>query len=247
MYTKVNGLKIYFQKTGKGKNLIMLHGWGQDVSTFWPVVELLKDKFTLWLVDLPGFGRSDMPTEAFTSIEYANVLAEFIRKNRLRGCTILGHSFGGKIAIKVAALYQNLIDKLILEGSAGIKPDPNFLRNLYYFLAKIIHYFLPNWFDLKAKLRYKFYKRIESDYGNAGKLRKILVGTLKEDLTADLSKVGAETLLIWGDRDRAVNLKYGKRMYRLIKNSKIVILENIGHFPHIKAPERFAYYIQDFI
>ena len=62
MYSRIKGLNIYFQKIGKGENLIMLHGWGQDVSTFWGIVVFLKDKYTVYLIDLPGFGRSDLPS-----------------------------------------------------------------------------------------------------------------------------------------------------------------------------------------
>ena len=78
-------------------------------------------------------------------------------------------------------------------------------------------------------------------------MKNIFLNTIKEDLTKELPKIKTETLLIWGERDRAVPLKNGKKMYQLIKNSKLVILEDTGHFPHIKWPERFVYYVKDFI
>lgn len=254
MYTKINNLNIYYQKVGQGRDLIMLHGWGTDVSTFWPSTDFLKNKFRLWLLDLPGFGRSDIPKKAYDTNDYAKFLAEFIKTNeqvlssgnKIKKPCLLGHSFGGKVSIKFAANFGNLIDKLILVGSSGIKPDPSFKRILVYPLAKIVHYLVPDIFNLKTIIRRKFYRKIESDYENARVMKDTLIKTLTEDLTEDLKKIKNQTLIIWGEKDRAVPLKYGKSMYQLIKNSKLVILEEKGHFLHVHDPERFSYYVSDF-
>lgn len=247
MYCEIDGQSIYFQKVGKGKDLILIHGWGADVSNFWPIVDLLKNSFTLWLLDLPGFGRSEVPKKQFTISDYAKVIAEFIKKNNIKNPVVFGHSYGGKVSIKLASLYPNLIDKLILEGASGIKPKKTFLQILLFPIAKLSNLFLPDLFNTKSKIRAKLYKKLESDYADAGNMKNNFVNTLKEDLTADLEKIQTETLLIWGENDRAVPLKYGKKMYHLIKNSKLAVLENIGHFPHIKWPERVAYFVKDFI
>lgn len=247
MYIKINNQRIYFQKVGKGKNLILLHGWGQDVSTFWQVSDLLKDNFTLWLIDLPGFGRSDIPKVAFDTKDYAKIIKDFIRKNKISKPTVLGHSFGGKISIRFTSLHPNLIDKLILVASSGLKKDPSFRNAIAYPLAKIVHYLIPDIFNIKTIIRRKFYSKIESDYENAGVMKDTLIKTIKEDLTADLKRIDNETLLIWGDSDKAVPLKYGKRMYRLLKNSKLIIMEEQGHFLHIHDPERFANYVKLFL
>lgn len=247
MYLTINNQKVYFQKVGKGKNLILLHGWGLDSSTFWPTVNLLKDNFTLWLIDLPGFGRSDIPKAAFDTKDYAKIIADFIRKNKISKPIVLGHSFGGKISIRLTNLYPNLMDKLLLVGSSGLKGDSSFESTIAYPLAKIVHYLIPDIFNIKTIIRKKFYRKIESDYENAGVMKGTLLKTIKEDLTDNLKGIEKETLLIWGDSDRAVPLKYGKRMYRLLKNSKLIIMEEQGHFLHIHDPERFANYVKDFV
>lgn len=238
---------MYFQKAGKGKDLILLHGWGMDVSTWWPIVDLLKDNFTLWLLDLPGFGRSDPPKKAYDTKDYADIIAEFIKNNKINRPSILGHSFGGKVAIKLTATYPNLINKLILVGSSGIKPVPSFRRLLIYPLARIIHYLVPDIFNFKAIIRKRFYRKIESDYENAGAMKDTLLKTIKEDLTEDLKKIDKETLIIWGEKDRAVPLKYGKIIYQLIKNSRLEVMEEVSHAPHIKNPSFFTNYVKDFI
>jgi len=248
MYLKINDLNIYFQKIGKGKNLVMLHGWGKDVSTFWNVVDLLKDKYTIYLIDLPGFGRSDPPKGAYTALDYAETVREFILKKNLSKLTVLGHSFGGRIAIKLVAKYSELVDRLILEDSAGIKPRRDLIKYVFYFFSKLFRYLLPNLFNFKNIIRHRFYSFLESDYLNAGLLKTTLKNILAEDLTKDLKKINIETLLLWGENDptEEASLSNGKKMYQLIKNSRIEIFEDTGHFPHIEKSERFSYYVKDF-
>lgn len=246
MYKIIKNQNIYYQKIGRGKDLILIHGWGADVSTFWPIVDLLKDNFTLWLIDLPGFGRSDLPQKKMISSDYAEIISRFIKEQKIKSPIVLGHSFGGKITIKLASLYPNLVDKIILVGASGVKPYPSFKRLVIYPLAKIVHYLVPNIFNIKSIIRNRFYRRIESDYYNVGVLRDSYLKTIKEDLTSDLKKINKEALIIWGDEDRAVPLKYGKIIYQLLKNSKLIVLEGKGHFLHVHDSERFAYYVKDF-
>lgn len=247
MYIKINNQNIYFQKVGKGKPLIMLHGWGTDVSTFWPIVDFLKKDFTLWLIDLPGFGKSELPKKVFSISDYAKIIAKFINGGKIIKPAVFGHSYGGKIAIKLSVLFPNLVDKLILEGSSGIKPAKTFFQTLAYPLAKLGNLFLPDVFHIRSKARQRLYKQLESDYADAGAMKDIFIPTVKEDLTNDLPKIKNETLLIWGEKDNAVPLKYGKKMYRLINNSKLVVMEGERHFPHVTNPERIAKYVKDFV
>lgn len=248
MYTQVNGHNIYYQKIGKGKDLIMLHGWGQDVSTWWGIVDQLKNDFTLWLLDLPGFGRSDTPKKPFTVSDYAEIVGEFIRDNEIDKPILLGHSLGGRVAIKLACQPRVVkLNKLILESSAGIKPKQDFLKPLIYPLAKLSK-LIPNFFNLKEKIRVWFYKSLESDYINAGPLKKTLKNILEEDLTEDLPKIEVETLLIWGEKDptKEASLKNAKKMYQLIENSRLEVLDNVDHFPHLENPGMFVYWVKEF-
>lgn len=248
MYLQINDLNIYFQKTGRGKVLIMLHGWGQDVSTFWGIIEFLKDKYTVYLLDLPGFGKSDSPKNPLTTLDYAKIVKEFMSKQKINKPIILGHSFGGRIAIKLSSIYPKVIDKLILEDSAGIRSKMSFFRIIVYIPVKIFHYLIPNIFNLKDKTRYKFYKKLGLDYINAGILIDTFKNILNEDLSDDLRKIDVETLLIWGEKDSTgeASLKNGKKMYQLINNSRIEVFEGVGHFPHLEKPEKFAYYVKNF-
>lgn len=247
MYLTINNQNIYYQKLGKGPDLIMLHGWGNDVSSFWGVGQLLKDKFTIYLIDLPGFGRSDIPKKAFNIMDYAGIIKSFIEAQNLKKPFLLGHSLGGRTGIKLASENPEILGKLILEASAGIKPKRDLYKTTVYPLAKLAK-FIPNILNIKEKLRYIFYKSLESDYLKAGGMKQTLANILEEDLTDDLSKIKTETLLIWGEKDptKEASLKNGKKMYQLIKNCRIEVLDNVGHFPHLEQPKKFAQLVKDF-
>lgn len=224
----------------------MLHGWGNDVSSFWETAENLKDHFTIYLIDLPGFGRSDTP-RSFTVEDYAQVIKEFIEKFNLTKLNILGHSLGGRISIKLLSKYPQIADKLILESSAGIKPKQDYIKPFLYILAKFFKYFIPNLFNIKQTIRFRIYKNLEADYIHAGKMKQTLTNILDEDLSPDITKIKNDTLLIWGDKDQAVPTKYGRQMYQLIPKSRIEIFENTGHFPHIENKDLFLYLVKDFL
>ena len=246
MYRTINNQQIYYQSTGKGPDLIMLHGWKQDLSTFWPVVELLKTSFTLWLIDLPGFGRSAKPKDSWKVADFADLIAGFIKQEKISKPIVLGHSVGGRIAIKLAAKYPDCLSRLILEDAAGIPPSNSSLKLPFYIAAKIIKQFLPNWFNLKSRLRHKLYRSLQSDYDDAGELKQVFLNLISEDLTPDLKKIVTETLVIWGENDDMVPQQDGLSMYQLIKSSRLEIIDGAGHFPHLNNPVIFTNYVKDF-
>lgn len=246
MFTNYKGQQIYYQVVGKGKDLILLHGWKQEVSTWWPVIDLLKKDFKLWLIDLPGFGRSDTPDSAWSIKDYADCISGFIRKKRLNKPILLGHSLGGNVAIKLAAIHPKQLAKLVLEDSSGIRPK-NYLRSgLFYFFAKLIKYLIPNIFNLREKIRMKFYQKIGSDYLDVGKLKSTLQNILNTDISNDAKKISVDTLIIWGEKDRVVPIFIGKKLYQLIKKSRFEMIDEVGHFPHLENPTLFSYYVKDF-
>lgn len=249
MYIKINNQEVYYQKLGRGKDLIMLHGWKQDVSTFHNVAEELKKHFTLWLIDLPGFGRSGTPKNPFSVTDYAEVVRGFIKLKKLQKPNLLGHSLGGRISIKISSKYPEIINKLVLEDAAGIQPKQDPIKYFIYPLAKILKAIIPNSFNFKERLRRFFYKQLESDYLSAGLLRETLTNILKEDQTDELQEIKNETLIVWGENDNLneTTPANAKTMYIAIKNSRLEFIKNSGHFPHTENPKMFLYWVIDFL
>ena len=121
MEYKYLDLTINYECIGVGDPIILLPGWGTNLHTFDTLIQQLKTKYCVYAIDLIGFGMSDEPEEPWGVSEYTRFLECFMKDYQINRPIILGHSFGGRIAIKYAARNQN-IDKLILVDSAGIKP-----------------------------------------------------------------------------------------------------------------------------
>jgi pimeloyl-ACP methyl ester carboxylesterase len=248
MYIVANDQQIYYQKIGKGKDLVMLHGWANDVSSFWNVAQELKDDFTVWLIDLPGFGRSEMPKTPFSVSDYAETIFQLLKELKIDKPVILGHSHGGRTTIKLVAQHPEVAEKIILLDSAGIKPKRDGFKFIAYIAAKVFNILFPEIWGLKKLLRHYFYKNIESDYIQAGELKETLRLILEEDLTADIKKIQTETLVLWGENDPTLeaSLANGRNMYKLIPKSRFEIIEGAGHHPHIDNPKMFVYWVKDF-
>jgi pimeloyl-ACP methyl ester carboxylesterase len=125
---EIEGIKTNYKKSGKGKTIILLHGWGCDLHIFDNLHNLLEQHFTVYSVDLPGFGKTDQPQTAWTIEDYSGFVGKFIELNDIDSPILLGHSFGGRISIILGARIQ--LNKIVLIGSAGVKPT----RGIDYYL-----------------------------------------------------------------------------------------------------------------
>jgi len=155
----------------------------------------------------------------------------------------LGHSFGGRVAIKMANKDSSIIKKLILVDSAGIRDK----RNGLSFSNKLLRpfSFLPG-FSFFRKAFYKFFIG-SNDYIKAqGIMKEVFKKVVEEDLVNFLESILTKTLIIWGKFDKMTPLKDGKLMNKKIKNSQLEILKS-GHSPHLDLPCKLAKIIKSFI
>ncbi len=171
---------------------------------------------------------------------------------------LIGHSFGGRVAIKYAAKYPKKIDKLILTGAAGIKHKLNTKQKIFYILAKAGKKMLRfgRLASYSQKILYKLAR--EKDYYKASpRMKEIMKNILAEDLTPYLGKISARggsatgektpTLLVWGREDKTTPLSDGKIMNEKIENSELVIFDNANHSLPYQKPEEFAKVVMEFI
>lgn len=223
--------------------VLFLHGWQANSDLWQEVISGLKDnRLAIYALDLPGFGGSEAPKSPFGVSDYANFVKSFADKVGIEKIILVGHSFGGRIAIKLSA-ETNLVSKLILVNSAGlILKDKSATR----LLAKLARpFFLPKFMQ---GARRSVYRRIGStDYLDSGKLRETYLKVIDEDLSSSLAKISAPTLLIWGDRDQEAPLEMGKLMNEQIKGSKMVIFKGVGHFSFLERKDDFVNELQEFI
>lgn len=245
--SKVDGLSIRYQVVGEGPTLLLLHGWGGRLESWRPVVDNLYQSFRVCLLDFPGFGRSDPPPQPWGVGEYAQFLRNFMDYLEIERAIVVGHSFGARVAIRLAVCYPERVNKLILANAAGIRSRGIrfFCRRALVAAGKFLARVLG---PLGQQMKERIYSHVASpDYVSAGALRQTFVRVVNEDLSPLLRQIKAETLLVWGDRDQATPLAQGRTMRRLIPNSKLVVMNGAGHFSYLDNPEYFCAMLRDFV
>ena len=103
MEIKIQDVNINYIQYGKGKDILLLHGWGQNIEMMKPVGDAFSDRFRITILDFPGFGKSDEPKESWTIEKYSVMLEEFVSQLGIKKPIVIGHSFGGRVAIRYSA------------------------------------------------------------------------------------------------------------------------------------------------
>lgn len=246
----INNLLVnyyYFlpDKKSPNKTLVFLHGWGVDSKYWFKILpELTKKNYSLYFLDLPGFGQSQIPKTTYDVDDYKKIVSEFINKLGLKNINLIGHSFGGRITIKLAAENPDFLEKIVLVDTAGIVTASKIKKMLALIARFISPIFKPAFMQ---PLRKKLYFLIGSEYLENEKLSEIFSKVVSENLTRLLTRIKKPTMIIWGGKDTVTPLYYGQLMSKLILRSKLVVFENAGHFSFLDSPEEFVRELTEFI
>ena len=246
----VDDLAINYDVKGKGRVLLLLHGWGDSWQTFNYLINKLSVKYTVLALDLPGFGGSQMPKDVWNLDNYAKLIHDFLEKLNLAELyAVVGHSNGGALAIRAISLGEVKPSKLVLLAASGIRNTNKRRRVITKMIAKtgkVTTFFLPT--DTKQQLRKKLYGTIGSDMLVAPHLQETFKLTVKQDVQADAAKIDIPVLLVFADRDPAIPLVDAKRYHELMKQSKLKIIKgSSNHFVHHDQPEEVEHLISEFL
>lgn len=236
---------------GSGPPVLVLHGWGHNLLVQKPLGELLANDFQVHLIDLPGFGQSPAPDTDWGTKDYADRIISYMDEAGLKQVALIGHSFGGRISIRLAATVPDRIGQVVLMCSHGLQRERTAkeklrISTLGYLRSavKLIDKLLPlnlyrGWYSTKFG---------SADYKAAGKLQGTLVKTVIEDQTENAKKIKAPTLLLWGAEDTETPPELGKRFSELITDSEYIELPGKGHEPFAGAGAHLcATYIKKFL
>lgn len=231
----VDGLTVSYIDQGQGPVVLLLHGWGAPAETYRLIIDHLSVYCRVIAPDLPGFGESEEPPEAWTPARYAEFVKAFAAQRGITEATLIGHSNGGRIAIcLLSGDCPFTVTKAILMDSAGLKPR----RGLSYYLKVYTFKAVRTIFSLPG-IRTLFPNVVENarrrhgsaDYRAASPVMRLsMVLAVNEDMAALLPLVKASTLLIWGENDTATPLCDGQKMAKLIPDAGLVTLAGAGHF-----------------
>lgn len=236
---KIDGLNINYKIIGEPRRggVLILHGWGSKSDRWQTTAKLLSGRgFEVIIPDLPGFGQSDSPQRIWNLNDYSNFVNEFTEKLALDEFYLLGHSFGGSIAVIHSLNHSEKVKKMFLVGAAAIRTE-TVKKKTTYGLSKVFKFlgYLP----FVKKFFYRFI--IKSDYPSTrGIMRDIYLKTIKEDLSDKLENVNVPTLIIWGEKDDITPLKNAYEINSKIKNSKLEIVPQIGHNLHSEVPGKLS-------
>lgn len=237
MIINAAGFDINYNQLGKGKDVLILHGWGCDITLFDKMATELAKNFRVTLADMPGHGLSKEPTNKITVYDYANIVLDLLNKLDIKKTSILAHSFGCRLSIILASKHPEKIDKLLLCGAAGVLPKRSFS---YYFKVykyklakKIIKIFAPK------KLEKFTSGKGSSDYKNLSSVMKATFScVVNEDLTPLLKDIKAPTFLIWGENDTETPLYMAQIMEAQIPDCKKIVYKSRTHYAFLEESAR---------
>ena len=226
--------------------MVVLHGWGGRIESMTPVLRCLRDGHRVVALDLPGFGESPLPSGSWGTPDYSAFVRDAVMELGIHRAHFVGHSFGAKVSFYTSAVYPDLVDKLVIVGSPGLRTPPSVGARAKRLASKAGRG-AGKLGPPGRVLRQAIYKRVaSSDYQEAGELRPILVKVVNEDYRTLLPRVKASTLIVWGSNDDAAPLAHGQEMEKLIPDAGLVVFEGAGHFAYLDEADRFCHIVRHF-
>ena len=236
---------------GTGRPLLLLHGWGVSSELFAPILDGLEPGHTLIVPDLPGFGATPEPDTPWSVHEYAAWCIALLDRLGIESCDLVGHSNGGRIGIVMAAEHPGRVAKMVLAGSAGIRPRRTLASSVRVRTYKALRAIerssaMPS--ALRRSARRRADQRGSADFRAAtGTMRGTLVRIVNEDLRELLPHVTIPVLLIWGENDTETPIADGQLMERLIPDAGLVVFEGASHYAYLEQAARFCRIVEVFL
>lgn len=271
-YLTIHGHKRAFVKAGSGPALLLLHGLGCDHTTWLPVISSLARRYTVIAPDLLGHGRSDKPRADYSVGGYANGMRDLLTVLGIDKATVVGHSFGGGVAMQFAYQYPERTERLVLVAPGGIGRDvtpairaitlPGF--QLAMGLATMPGLLQATKLGLRSLAATRMNPVRDLDevadivqHLSDRKARSAITHVVRAvvDWRGQVVTMADRAYLthampmavIWGTDDRVIPAKHADLARRIAPEATVEVIRNAGHFPHKDHPQRFVKILNDFI
>lgn len=264
-FIELDGLSTHYIEKGSGEPVILLHGFFFDTYMWNKNIDLLAEKYKVYAIDLWGFGYSTRDPLDYGYPLYTQQLLKFVDRLDIPRASLIGQSMGGGTIINFTVSNRDRVDKIILVDAAGM-PNRLPIMGRISNLPKLgeFMYGLNNNFIRRMTLGNTFLhnKQVitEEYFENATRFHKIkgttevmlyitrkqFFDTLKEEINK-LSLMNVPTLIVWGREEKSIPLPIGEEMHRILKDSRLVILDQAGHCSHDDQPDLFNQLTLDFL
>lgn len=244
----VDALLTDYTVEGVGKTVLIVPGWADTAASWQPIARQLSGQYKVIVLNIPGFGGTQAPPQAWGLHDYARFVAHFIEKLSEQSIfALIGHSNGGAIAIK--AVSENMIqpERLVLLASAGIRAQQQGRKRVLKYIAKtgkVATFALPS--GMRQRLRARLYSGIGSDLLVAPHLQETFKRIVSEDIQSDAGRITVPTLLVYGEDDTATPIVFGELLHQAIEGSTLERVGGVGHFLHTEQPERVATIVEEY-
>ena len=246
---------IFAEDTGNGTPLVLVHGFLGSSEMWSPQINFFKDNFRVIAPALPGFGKSSTIKPCNTIECMAKSILNFLDKEGIENFYLLGHSMGGMVVQEMAKIAAEKILKLVCYGTGPRGNIPgrfetidqsreqlkiNGLKDTAYRIAK-------TWFIEEEKAKYFYLCEEAGKQTSVEAADKGLVAMKKWDGIKNLKNIKNETLIVWGDQDRAYNLSQVETLNKNIPNSNLKVIKNCSHNVHLENPDEFNIIVEEFL
>lgn len=271
-FQSVHGYRRAYRKMGDGPALLLLHGIGDSSVSWVPLIPRLAERYTVITPDLLGHGNSSKPRADYSIAAYANGMRDLLDVLDIDKVTVVGHSLGGGVAAQMAYQYPERLERLVLVSSGGVSRQVTPILRMVSapfadFTLPLLHWPLAR---VGGRLGLELLRRSGHDLGRDadelirvfdalpdGSARTAFVRTLRSAVDwrgqvitmldrcylADAMPV----LLVWGTNDGVIPVEHAHIAHSCMPNSRLVIFDGAGHFPHHTDPDRFVDELLQFI
>jgi pimeloyl-ACP methyl ester carboxylesterase len=230
--------------------VLLLHGWAGEGASLHPLTTHLAQRYRTITPDLPGFGSTALPPGDWGVPDYADWTGQLLTKLGVPRAVFLGHSFGGRISIYLAATRPELVERLILVDSAGIRSERTTRQETAALVSKAGRAAsgVPLIGGFAERLRGRWHRAVGAeDYANAGPLQGTFVKVVNQDLRDLLPRIAVPTLLLWGANDDATPVEDGRLMEQLVPDTRLIVFPGAGHFSYLERTAETCAAIDEFL
>ncbi|HXX88719.1 MAG TPA: alpha/beta hydrolase [Acidimicrobiales bacterium] len=270
-HVSIHGYEVAYRRAGEGPVLLLLHGIAGSSETWVPVMELLQRDYTVLAPDFLGHGRSAKPLGDYSLGNHAAGMRDLLEVLSIERATVIGQSFGGGVAMQFAYQFPERCERLVLVDAGGLGREVSWMLRLLTLPAT--EYLLPIVFSAPVRncgdSILGFLQNRGIRHARAGEMwrsfasltepanRQAFVRTMRAVIDPGGQSVSAidrlylaanmPTLIIWGDKDKIIPLVHANAAHEAIPNSRLEIMEGVGHYPHVEEPFRFVEVVLDFL